>query len=90
MMFNDFMNFFQVQDAILLLLKRDYLIITQLTQLFLLIGLFHYINQELEIVQVIISIDGSYGDWAILRLPQSIMLTRYRIYQRTDYPLCSP
>jgi hypothetical protein len=31
------------------------------------------------------SIDGSYyGDWVIIKLPQSIMLTRYKIYQRTD------
>ena len=31
------------------------------------------------------TIDGSYfGDWVIIKLPQSIMLTRYKIYQRTD------
>jgi len=29
-------------------------------------------------------ISGYYGDWIIIKMPQSIMLTRYRIYQRTD------
>jgi hypothetical protein len=37
------------------------------------------------------SIDGSYyGDWVIIKLPQPIMLTRYRIYQRTDFPTKAP
>jgi hypothetical protein len=32
------------------------------------------------------SINGSYfGDWVIIKLPQPIMLTRYRIYQRSDF-----
>lgn len=37
------------------------------------------------------SIDNSYfGDWVIIKLPQPIMLTRYRIYQRTDFPTKAP
>ena len=37
------------------------------------------------------SIIGSYfGDWVIIKLPQPIMLTRYRIYQRTDFPTKAP
>jgi hypothetical protein len=37
------------------------------------------------------SIDGSYfGDWVILKLPQEILLTRYRIYQRTDFLTKAP
>jgi hypothetical protein len=37
------------------------------------------------------SIDGSYySDWVIIKLPQPIMLTRYRIYQRTDFPTKAP
>jgi hypothetical protein len=37
------------------------------------------------------SIDGNYyGDWVILKMPQPIMLTRYRIYQNTQFPNRSP
>jgi hypothetical protein len=37
------------------------------------------------------SIDGSYfGDWVILKLPKEILLTRYRIYQRSDFPTKAP
>ena len=31
-----------------------------------------------------------YGDWVIIKLPQPIMLTRYRIYQRTDFLTKAP
>lgn len=31
-----------------------------------------------------------YGDWIIIKLPQSIMLTRYRIYQRSDFLTKAP
>ena len=37
------------------------------------------------------SIDNIYfGDWVILKLPQEILLTRYRIYQRTDFLTKAP
>jgi len=37
------------------------------------------------------SIDNTYyGDWVIIKMPQPIMLTRYRIYQRTDFPTKAP
>ena len=37
------------------------------------------------------SIDGSYyGDWVIIKLPQPILLTRYRIYQRSDFLTKAP
>jgi hypothetical protein len=37
------------------------------------------------------SIDAVYyGDWVILKMPQPIMLTRYRIYQNTQFPNRSP
>ena len=37
------------------------------------------------------SIDNTYfGDWVILKLPQEILLTRYRIYQRTDFLTKAP
>jgi hypothetical protein len=37
------------------------------------------------------SINGSYfGDWVIIKLPQPIMLTRYRIYQRSDFLTKAP
>jgi len=37
------------------------------------------------------SIDGIYyGDWVILKMPQPILLTRFRIYQNTQFPLRSP
>jgi hypothetical protein len=37
------------------------------------------------------SIDGNYyGDWVILKMPQPIMLTRFRIYQNTQFPNRSP
>jgi hypothetical protein len=37
------------------------------------------------------SIDNIYyGDWVILKMPQPIMLTRYRIYQNTQFPNRSP
>jgi hypothetical protein len=37
------------------------------------------------------SIDGSYyGDWVIIKMPLSIMLTRYKIYQRTDFQTKAP
>ena len=35
-------------------------------------------------------ISGYYGDWIIIKMPQSIMLTRYRIYQRTDFLTKAP
>jgi len=36
-------------------------------------------------------IDGVYfGDWVIIKLPQSIMLTRYKIYQRSDFQTKAP
>lgn len=31
-----------------------------------------------------------YGDWVIIKVPQAIMLTRYRIYQRSDFPTRAP
>ena len=37
------------------------------------------------------SIDNVYfGDWIILKLPQPILLTRYRIYQRSDFLTKAP
>ena len=37
------------------------------------------------------SIDGSYfGDWVIIKLPKEILLTRYRIYQRSDFLTKAP
>ena len=37
------------------------------------------------------SIDGNYyADWVILKMPVSILLTRFRIYQNTQFPLRSP
>ena len=37
------------------------------------------------------SINGSYfGDWVIIKLPQPILLTRYRIYQRSDFLTKAP
>jgi len=37
------------------------------------------------------SIDGIYyGDWVILKLPQEILLTKYRIYQRSDFLTKAP
>jgi hypothetical protein len=35
-------------------------------------------------------VSGYYGDWIIIKMPQSIMLTRYRIYQRTDFLTKAP
>jgi hypothetical protein len=35
-------------------------------------------------------INNYYGDWLIIKMPQEIMLTRYRIYQRTDAPTKAP
>ena len=35
-------------------------------------------------------INNYYGDWVIIKMPQEIMLTRYRIYQRTDAPTKAP
>jgi hypothetical protein len=34
--------------------------------------------------------DNYYGDWVILKMPQPIMLTRFRIYQNSSFPLRSP
>ena len=37
------------------------------------------------------SIDNLYfGDWVILKMPQPILLTRYRIYQNTQFPNRAP
>jgi hypothetical protein len=37
------------------------------------------------------SIDNSYyGDWVIIKMPKPIILTRYRIYQRSDFPFKAP
>jgi hypothetical protein len=37
------------------------------------------------------SIDGSYfGDWVIIKLPKEILLSRYRIYQRSDFLTKAP
>lgn len=36
------------------------------------------------------NINGYYGDWVIIKMPLSIMLTRYRIYQRSDFPTKAP
>ncbi len=37
------------------------------------------------------SIDNIYyGDWVILKMPQPILLTRYRIYQNTQFPNRAP
>ncbi len=37
------------------------------------------------------SIDGIYyGDWVILKLPKEILLSRYRIYQRSDFLTKAP
>lgn len=37
------------------------------------------------------SIDGTYyGDWVILKLPKEILLSRYRIYQRSDFLTKAP
>jgi hypothetical protein len=37
------------------------------------------------------SIDGVYfGDWVIIKLPKEILLTRYRIYQRSDFLTKAP
>jgi len=37
------------------------------------------------------SIDNTYfGDWVIIKLPVSILLTRYRIYQRSDFLTKAP
>lgn len=36
------------------------------------------------------SIDGNFGDWVIIKLPQPILLTRYRIYQRSDFLTKAP
>ena len=35
-------------------------------------------------------VSGYFGDWVIIKLPQPIMLTRYRIYQRSDFPTRAP
>ena len=37
------------------------------------------------------SIDNTYfGDWVIIKMPKEILLTRYRIYQRSDFPTKAP
>jgi len=37
------------------------------------------------------SIDGTYyGDWVIIKMPKEILLTRYRIYQRSDFLTKAP
>ena len=37
------------------------------------------------------SIDNTYyGDWIIIKMPKEILLTRYRIYQRSDFPTKAP
>jgi hypothetical protein len=37
------------------------------------------------------SIDGVYfGDWVIIKMPKEILLTRYRIYQRSDFLTKAP
>jgi hypothetical protein len=35
-------------------------------------------------------VSGYFGDWVIIKLPQQIMLTRYRIYQRSDFLTKAP
>ena len=35
-------------------------------------------------------INNYYGDWVIIKMPQEILLSRYRIYQRTDAPTKAP
>ena len=35
-------------------------------------------------------VSGYYGDWVIIKMPTQIMLTRYRIYQRSDYLTKAP
>ena len=35
-------------------------------------------------------INNYYGDWLIIKMPQEILLSRYRIYQRTDAPTKAP
>ena len=35
-------------------------------------------------------VSGYFGDWIILKLPQPILLTRYRIYQRSDFLTKAP
>jgi hypothetical protein len=36
------------------------------------------------------SINGYFGDWVIIKMPQPILLTRYRIYQRSDFQNKAP
>ena len=35
-------------------------------------------------------VSGYFGDWVIIKMPQPILLTRYRIYQRSDFPTKAP
>ena len=35
-------------------------------------------------------VSGYFGDWVIIKLPQQILLTKYRIYQRSDFPTKAP
>ena len=35
-------------------------------------------------------VSGYFGDWVIIKLPQQILLTRYRIYQRSDFLTKAP